>query len=448
MVGLTKAAFRSSHKLCCLMESRPMASEETATPEPPARDRRGNPLFYVVAAILLAVSAFGVFLLLSEFGRGTVNAQGQLLLMVGMVGFPLLMLGALVGGGVRAFEQTKLAAGFQARLDQLQNRLSYREDLLRLVSDHQAGAIAIFDRHNRYWFVNQRAADNIGKMPAEIIGKPPIKVLGNDRAKRLEVRLAEARAAERYVEFVDQVVSPDGETRFMQSHYEAIEPFADMTGGVLVSEDDLTGLIVERERRERMLRQVIDTLVAVVDRRDPYAAGHSGRVGQLARLIAEEMGLDAILVEAAEIAGSLMNFGKVLVSRRILTKTTALTPDELQRVRDSILTSADILAIIGFEGPVVPTLRQVMERYDGAGVPEGLKGDEILVTARIVAVANAFVALVSPRAHRDSLSVSEAVARIMTEADTAFDRKVLIALSHHIENRPNKLDWLTATKQA
>lgn len=54
-------------------------------------------------------------------------------------------------------------------------------------------------------------------------------------------------------------------------------------------------------------------------------------------------------------------------------------------------------------------------------------------------MANAFVALVSPRAHRDSLSVSEAVARIMTEADTAFDRKVLIALSHHIENRPTNL---------
>jgi HD-GYP domain-containing protein (c-di-GMP phosphodiesterase class II) len=222
---------------------------------------------------------------------------------------------------------------------------------------------------------------------------------------------------------------------------------ADMHGCVLLREDDFTTLIVERERRERMLRQVIDTLVAVVDRRDPYAAGHSARVGQLSKAIAEEMGLDANLIEAAEIAGSLMNFGKVLVSRHILTKTTALTPDELQRVRDSILTSADILAIIGFEGPVVPTLRQVLERYDGTGVPSGLRGEEIMITARIVAVANAYVAFVSPRAHRPGLPFREALAVIARDSGKSFDERVLIALTNYVENRPSKLDWLKVTKQ-
>ena len=249
-------------------------------------------------------------------------------------------------------------------------------------------------------------------------------------------------------ETLDQVKGKDGQTHFMQAHFEVIAPFRDFSGGVMVREADVTNLIVERERRSSMLRQVIGTLVAVVDRRDPYAAGHSARVGQLSRVLAEEMLLAEKEIDAAEIAGSLMNFGKVLVPREILTKTSALTPEELQRVRDSILTSADILSIIDFTGPVVPTLRQVLERFDGTGVPQGLKGDEIMITARIVAVANTYVALVSPRAHRPSLGMKEAMGHLQQGSDKAYDKYVVTALANYIENRRDKLDWLTAAKQA
>ncbi len=181
----------------------------------------------------------------------------------------------------RMQERHRIAGAVQSRLHHLQNKLSYREDLLKLVSDHQPGAIMIFDRQNRYWFVNERAADAIGKPMSEIIGQPPAKILPPEIAKRFDQRLAEAREAERAVEYIDRVVI-DGETRFIQEHYEALGVFAEQEGCVLVSEDDLTSLIVERERRERMLRQVIDTLVAVVDRRDPYASGHSSRGSHVA----------------------------------------------------------------------------------------------------------------------------------------------------------------------
>jgi HD-GYP domain-containing protein (c-di-GMP phosphodiesterase class II) len=152
-------------------------------------------------------------------------------------------------------------------------------------------------------------------------------------------------------------------------------------------------------------------------------------------------------IDAAEIVGSLMNFGKVLVPREILTKSGALTPEELQLVRDSILTSADILSIIDFDGPVVPTLRQVLERYDGSGVPQGLKGEQILMTARIVTVANAYVALVSARAHRPSLPVNQSLENLMKDADRFYDRRVVQALSNCAKNRRDLLDWSEAPKQ-
>jgi PAS domain S-box-containing protein len=416
-----------------------------------------NPLWIKLGLIGAAVALFGLaYVGLSQLvltinsstvGDQAPEAAKHFFLAVDLLVIPLLLLGVLIGTGARYFDRLRLMMSFMERLNKLQSRLNYREDLLRLVADHRSGAIAIFDQQNRYWFVNQPAAEGIGKTVMEIIGRPLSRTLGNERARRLEVRLAEARASEEPLVLIDRVTDNAGQTRFIQSRYESIGQFAEFSGGVIVSEEDLTRLIVERERRERMLRQVIDTLVAVVDRRDPYASGHSSRVGQLAHAIAEEMELEPKLVETAEISGSLMNFGKVLVSRSILTKTTPLTPDELQRVRDSILVSADILSIIGFEGPVVPTLRQVLERFDGSGAPIGLKDDAILITARIVAAANAFVAFVSPRAHRDGLPFKDALQQMMGDADHIYDRRVLIALSNYIENRPNKLDWLTSSKQ-
>jgi len=430
------------------LNEQPLAAHNDVMDEVVTPETKRHIWLGITAVILLVVAFVGLLQMVFAAGSLAELPSWHYYLNIGLVVIPLVILMWVMVAEGKLGERLALSAHYQGRIDQLEHKLSYKEDMLHLVSDHQPAAIQIFDRHNRFFFVNDTAATWIGRPASEIIGQPPIKVLPNEQAKRLEIRLAEARAAGDTIEIIDRVIDDKGGTRFLHRHYEGISELAEMSGCVILREEDLTSLIVERERREQMLRQVIETLVAVVDRRDPYATGHSSRVGQLSKAIAIEMGLETQLVEAAEIAGSLMNFGKVLVSRRILTKTTALTPDELQRVRDSILTSADILAIIGFDGPVVPTLRQVLERYDGAGVPDGLKGEDILVTARIVSAANAFVAFVSPRAHRDGLAFREALSVMAQDAGKAFDERVLVAMSHYVENRPNKIDWLVENKSA
>lgn len=399
----------------------------------------------VASIFLFVLSLLGIWLIVND---GDVNrTDWSFYLTLALVVVSLLLFAAVLSFQARMEEKSRLETLYQNRIDLLQGKLNTHETMLRLVSGYQAGGITIFDRHNRYWFVNKRAAETLGMAPDEIVGRPPIKILSGERLEKLETHLTKVRSLDIPLEFVDGVTDKEGRTRFIQFHYEQISDSSEMNGCILLREDDFTSLFVERERRERMLRQVIDTLVAVVDRRDPYASGHSLRVGQLAGVLAQELELDPILKEASEIAGSLMNFGKVLVPRHILTKTSSLTPEELQRVRDSILTSADILAIIGFEGPVVPTLRQVLERYDGSGGPDGLKGEEIMITARIVAVANAFVAFVSPRAHRPGLPFGEALAVIANDSGKAFDERILLTLTDYIENQPNKLDWLSVSKQ-
>ncbi|MGD8672785.1 MAG: HD domain-containing phosphohydrolase, partial [Thiogranum sp.] len=86
---------------------------------------------------------------------------------------------------------------------------------------------------------------------------------------------------------------------------------------------------------------------------------------------------------------------------------------------------------------------QKQEHLDGSGYPNGLKGDEILLTARILAVSNAFVALVSPRAYRSAVSIEEALERLLRDSDSKYDRHVVAALFHVAENRRNWSDWLS-----
>jgi PAS domain S-box-containing protein len=409
--------------------------------------RRDAAIAYAVCPILLLASGYGLWKWIGLTANPGLGQHDVNFLLIGLVLLPLALFLFLSIVSAQRFEHARLSHSYQLRLDHLQKRLNHQEDLLHSLMDHSE-AMAIFDSENRYWFLNKRAAQGLGHAATEIIGKLPSRIMGYERTRRLEARLDEVRSGGYPIEALEQITDAGGRVRFVQVHYEKIARVGDMTDGVMVREEDITSLIVERTRREHMLRQVISALVAVVDRRDPYAAGHSARVGQLARMIAEEMMLDEKQIEAAEIAGSLMNFGKVLVPREILTKTTPLTVDELQRVRDSILTSADILSIIDFSLPVVPTLRQTMERVDGTGLPNGLRGDDILVTARIVTVANAYVALVSPRAHRSSMELKDALTNMMRDIDKTFDRSVVTALANCIEKNAAKLDWLTRTKQA
>ena len=108
--------------------------------------------------------------------------------------------------------------------------------------------------------------------------------------------------------------------------------------------------------------------------------------------------------------------------------------------------SAELLSSVAFDGPVVETLQQVQERVDGKG-DKGLAGDEILPTARILAVANAFVAMVSARAHRAGLPVDEAMAQLLSDMGRLYDRGVVAALVSYLDNKGGRQHWETAAAQ-
>jgi HD-GYP domain-containing protein (c-di-GMP phosphodiesterase class II) len=136
-----------------------------------------------------------------------------------------------------------------------------------------------------------------------------------------------------------------------------------------------------------------------------------------------------------------MNLGKILIPPELLTRPGRLSDDELRLVHESLDHAADFLSGIEFDGPVVETLRQLRERWDGAGAPQGLAGEAIVLSARIVAVANAFVAMVSPRAFRAGLGFDAASERLLAECGHAFDRRVVTALLNRLDNRGGRAEW-------
>jgi HD-GYP domain-containing protein (c-di-GMP phosphodiesterase class II) len=367
----------------------------------------------------------------------------QVMIFAALLGMVLLFLyaawrrGAAIIAAQKAQEYAALARRFE-----------FQSKLLRLITDSQRNHIMIADTEGRVRFANATLAKDMETQSEDLIGKPLAAAVGPDTARRYAKRSQEASLSNKAVVTVDRMHLDETGERFkvVQTQHIPLEDHSAGPGetpsrGTLIVEEDITDVVMEREKRERVLRGVVDALVAVVDRRDPFAAEHSSRVARLSRSIAAEMGLSDIDTDAVELAGALLNLGKLLVPANILTKQGQLDESELKVVRDSLLASADIVARIEFEGPVVETLRQSLEKFDGSGFPEGRKGEDIAVTARILAVANAFVALISPRAHRSGMTIDEACRKLMDLVDSAYDRRVIAALVSYIDNKGGREVW-------
>ncbi|HKJ09507.1 MAG TPA: HD domain-containing phosphohydrolase, partial [Gammaproteobacteria bacterium] len=137
----------------------------------------------------------------------------------------------------------------------------------------------------------------------------------------------------------------------------------------------------------------------------------------------------------------LANLGKIFVPKEILTKTGALTEADQEVLKKHVQYTLDILSGIDFDGPVLETIAQKQEHSDGSGYPKGLMGDQMLLTAKILAAANAFVAMVSPRAYRDAVSVEAALDQLLADSHSRYDRHVVAALFHVAENRSDWSAW-------
>ncbi|MEQ8602199.1 MAG: HD domain-containing phosphohydrolase [Marivibrio sp.] len=380
--------------------------------------------------------------LLYKVDRSEALAESEERLNTLMIVFGLIIL--LVLGGMVAlwyYGTSKRANEAATRFEQLAKRFQGQRNFMHLVTDSQPNVIVIMDEHGHFRWFNQKAL-NLARMErGDMFDKHVSAVLGPVEGKRIAGWVKETLDKDEAQSFTHEMELGEGGPRVYRSDLIPLPAREDFPPGVLMVSQDITDSVKERERRENAMRQLVETLVSVVDQRDPYSAHHSARVGRVARAVAEEMELDRTLVETTNIAGNLMNLGKIAVPSEVLTKQGQLTDEEMRMIQQSVLTSAEMVRRIDFDGPVYETLAQLQENYDGSGGPQGLKGEQIEVTARIAAAANAFVGMVSARAWRSGMDFDKAVDILLQEGNKKFDRSVVVALANVLDNRGGRDKW-------
>lgn len=161
--------------------------------------------------------------------------------------------------------------------------------------------------------------------------------------------------------------------------------------------------------------------------RDPYTAGHQKRVANIAAAIAHEMGWDDDKIQGLYMGAMVHDIGKVAVPSEILTKPTRLTPIEMKLVEVHPETGYQILKDLPFSWPIADMVRQHHEHMDGSGYPFGLKGEEILPEARVLAVADVIEAMSSHRPYRPARGMEAAIAEVKAAGGKTLDSEMVEA---------------------
>ena len=275
--------------------------------------------------------------------------------------------------------------------------------------------------------VNRRFLEIVGMSLEETVGKPSVNLWADPKEREEMVKRLVADGSVQAFEY-KMLNKRQGDVRDCLTSLRLYREQGILEGSIL----DIT----ERKRGEEQLQQTLDSLrrafgttiqvmVSAVETRDPYTAGHQLRSADLARAIATEMGLPQDKIDSIRMAGSIHDIGKLSVPAEILSKPIKLSELEFSLIKEHAHRGYEILKKVESPWPLAETVYQHHERMDGSGYPRGLKGDEILIEARILAVADVVEAMASHRPYRPALGIEKALEEISQNKGILYDSKAV-----------------------
>ncbi len=242
--------------------------------------------------------------------------------------------------------------------------------------------------------------------------------------RRLSLALAGEGKSDR---FERRLVAKDGETPWFDLSVTPVVGADGDVGALIVAGTDITdarlakdALLAREEQLSAVLGDTVAAMGTIVALRDPYTAGHERRVTALAEAIATDMGLEPRVIAGLRHAASVHDIGKVAVPAEIMTMPRRLSEWEYSLIQTHVEVGHEVLAGIGFEAPVAEIVLQHHERLDGSGYPRGLRGDEIMLEACILMVADVVEAMASHRPYRPALGVGAALDEIQWGAGRLY----------------------------
>lgn len=308
--------------------------------------------------------------------------------------------------------------------------------LLSAIINSTPDAIFVKDMEGKYLLFNHAASNMTGKSEKEALGNTDDVLFTLEGAKTIRE--------------IDQKIINEGT---INSHEEYATTLAGQekvfwaTKGPIYNADgsvlgifgisrDITEQKHAEERLHHAMIGAIQAIAGIVEMRDPYTAGHEKRVALLACAIAKEMGLDEDRIEGLRLAAEIHDLGKVQIPAEILVKPTRLSELEFRMIQIHPEAGYDILKDIDFPWPIAEMVRQHHEKLDGSGYPHGLKGDEILLEARILCVADIVESMASHRPYRPALGIDAALEEIQQLSGTKLDSKAVdVCVKLFKENR-------------
>lgn len=277
---------------------------------------------------------------------------------------------------------------------------------------------------------SERLAQSVGQQLSPESQRLVLDVLAEELEREKEAGIDPDRSRTLELEYYHK----DGSIRHLVTYIRAMRDAGGRLTGFYGSHHDIT----DRKRAEEELQRTLESLrksfgatiqvmVSAVESRDPYTAGHQNRAADLARAIAAEMELPRETIDGVQMAAAIHDIGKLSVPAEILSRPTKLSAPEFYLIKEHAQKGYDILKDVESPWPLAEIVYQHHERLDGSGYPRSLKGDEILLEARIMAVADVVESMASHRPYRPARGIGKALEEIEKHKGVLYDRRVVEA---------------------
>ncbi len=341
---------------------------------------------------------------------------------------------------LKPFEERELKSTIEIALYKFSMEMKLRERerwLTTMLKSIEDGVIAT-DTKGNITFMNPLAEALTELRQTRAIGKPlnkVYKILDTKKESERTISIKDILTGDENLLPRDIVlVSKSGNAIPVDHRAAPITDESGNTSGVVLAFRDITRqketeeeLIESYDRLKQAMEGTVQAMAYTIETRDPYTAGHQRRVTQLACALAEKMGLPTDVQEGVRMAGDLHDIGKIYVPAEILSKPGKLSEAEYNIIKTHSQVGHDILKTIEFPWPIADIVLQHHERMNGTGYPAGLKGKDILLEARILAVADVIEAMATHRPYRPALSIEEALAEISENKGKLYDPEVVEA---------------------
>ncbi len=312
-----------------------------------------------------------------------------------------------------------------------EEELRENEERFRSMIQSLSDIIFILDGKGQLTYESPSATRILGYQPGYFIGKSPFTHIHPDDLDQVMKDLDEVFLS----------LNPGIPTEFRYQKADGTWIYLEVLGNNQFENPGIQGIVLTvrdittRKQGEEKLQQTLDSLRKAVgttiqvlstasETRDPYTAGHQKRVSDLARVIATEMGLDQEKIEGIHMAGIIHDIGKLSIPAEILSKPTRLTDIEFSLIKEHSRSGYEMLKDVESPWPLAQIVYEHHERMDGSGYPRNLKGNEILIESRIMAVADVVEAMASYRPYRPALGIEAALEEIEKNKGILYDDTV------------------------